>query len=273
MRSDLPLDKFTFITKKLGNIDYSATCGTSCWKGSRVGVFKVPIITTTDEHGNESETIDRNNTNPEFVGEYEYNFCFDPALFFAFKRSGHWFALYSKDYTASRVMRIFQDESGKWTFEDWCGEERNNSGFCPVEFYVPDLHDSAPVDHMDYFDPCDLEVDEEKIELGDIIRTYKINYGFVSGCHWGDDSSNKLQLIDLSQIENKILKREDRFGYLELPNIPIVQLINVKCSAYICGYNRRIIKISGLQYDLDSGELLAEHLKIATKNKKLKEST
>jgi hypothetical protein len=33
---------------------------------------------------------------------------------------------------------------------------------------------------------------------------------------WGDDSSWKLQYLDLSQIRQGIIHRDDRFGYVEL---------------------------------------------------------
>lgn len=41
-------------------------------------------------------------------------------------------------------------------------------------------------------------------------------FGFVAGCVWGDDSSWKIQHLDLSNPENGV-KRDDRFGYIELP--------------------------------------------------------
>lgn len=43
-------------------------------------------------------------------------------------------------------------------------------------------------------------------------------FGFVSGCIWGDDSSWKIQFLDLTQAEKGIVKREERFGYIELPS-------------------------------------------------------
>jgi hypothetical protein len=43
-------------------------------------------------------------------------------------------------------------------------------------------------------------------------------YGFIAGCIWGDDSSWKIQYLDLSQADKGIIKRDDRFGYIELPS-------------------------------------------------------
>jgi hypothetical protein len=36
------------------------------------------------------------------------------------------------------------------------------------------------------------------------------------GCVWGDDSTWKIQYLDLSQAEYGIIRRDDRFGYVEL---------------------------------------------------------
>ena len=43
-------------------------------------------------------------------------------------------------------------------------------------------------------------------------------HAFVAGCHWGDDSSWKIQYIDVSRIDEGIIVRDDRFGYIELPS-------------------------------------------------------
>lgn len=42
--------------------------------------------------------------------------------------------------------------------------------------------------------------------------------GFVAGCIWGDDSSGKVQVVDLSNVAANIIAREARFGYCELPD-------------------------------------------------------
>lgn len=41
------------------------------------------------------------------------------------------------------------------------------------------------------------------------------DFGFLCGCHWGDDFW-KVQYLDLSQVQQWIVRREERFGYLEL---------------------------------------------------------
>lgn len=43
------------------------------------------------------------------------------------------------------------------------------------------------------------------------------NFGFVGGCMWGDDGSMKLQFLDLREVDKGIIKRDERFGYRDLP--------------------------------------------------------
>ena len=73
--------------------------------------------------------------------------------------------------------------------KDLCGEEPHDEGFCPIEFYVP----------------------------FDLSKGFNGQFGFVSGAVWADDSSSKLEFLDLSRIEEGVFKREARFGYIELP--------------------------------------------------------
>jgi len=74
-------------------------------------------------------------------------------------------------------------------------EEAKSHGFCPVGYKVPFS-------------------DNEEAGRGDGLNG---QFGFVSGCVWGDDCSWKLQYLDLSRIDEGIIQRDDRFGYVELP--------------------------------------------------------
>lgn len=38
----------------------------------------------------------------------------------------------------------------------------------------------------------------------------------MAGCVWGDDSSWKIQYLDLSHADEGVIKREERFGYIEM---------------------------------------------------------
>jgi hypothetical protein len=115
------------------------------------------------------------------VGSFERNY----ALMAAFKPfvgiDGGLYALYSSDYTATRVMSLPD-------CRDLGGEDQSSFGFCPVEYFVP----------------CNPPLGLDG------------SFGFVAGCIWGDDSSWKVQFLDLSRVAEGVLVRDDRFGYLEL---------------------------------------------------------
>ena len=74
-------------------------------------------------------------------------------------------------------------------------------------------------EYDNYYTDCDLSTDEFNKEMlrEEFVSLNYCNFGFLCGCVWGDDTSWKLRYIDLSQIPNKVLKIEDKFGYWELP--------------------------------------------------------
>jgi hypothetical protein len=45
------------------------------------------------------------------------------------------------------------------------------------------------------------------------------DFGFVWGCVWGDDSSWKVQYLDLSDVRNGAIRRDERFGYVQLATV------------------------------------------------------
>jgi hypothetical protein len=79
------------------------------------------------------------------------------------------------------------------TSRDAAGEEPDMHGFCPVDFHVPYLHKRV------------------------VAAGYAGLFGFVAGCIWGDDSSWKIQYLDLSRVSEGVLVREERFGYIAIP--------------------------------------------------------
>lgn len=135
------------------------------------------------------------------VGRYDRNYgllrTFEP-----FRQRGRDYALISPNYTATSVMDL---RSG----EIVAAEQPSSGGFCPVGFYVPDW--------------WDIHQRAEKYGTLPGSRGWSQDYewpsgefGFVWGCVWGDDSSWKVQYLDLSHVENGSLTREERFGYLIL---------------------------------------------------------
>ena len=119
-----------------------------------------------------------------------------------FRQGERDFALVSPDYTTTAVLDLSNGEIV-------AGEEPNPGGFCPVGFYVPDWWDL----HQGSILPGSMHwSDDHEWPTGDL--------GFVWGCVWGDDSSWKVQYLDLSGVQNGVLHRDDRFGYVKLAAHP-----------------------------------------------------
>ena len=96
------------------------------------------------------ENIDGKKTE---IGQYQRNLPGFYNTFYPFVKNGLWYALYSRDYTATRVMSLP-------SCKDLGGEEPDSGGFCPVDFYVP------------------YEI-ENVINAGEAGK-----FGFVAGCIW-----------------------------------------------------------------------------------------
>jgi hypothetical protein len=160
------------------------------------------------------------------IGEYIRGYhSFSIETFHPFQLDGIWYALYSDEYTATKIAKLTGG------FQYWCGEEPSENGFCPTEFYVPKLYFYKDEEPIQYSSPHKYP-DIEPVEM---IYT---RYGFISGCHWGDDSSWKLRYIDLSDIHNKNFKIEEKFGRLEL-----CEDRSLKDSIYIDEYESGMIQI------------------------------
>lgn len=183
------------------------------WHGLRVGVFR------------------RENDSDVQVGEYERNY---PSLFHTFApfhAGGRDLALYSPHYTCTRLLELP-------SCRDIGGEEPHSLGFCPTDFFVPYFIDLAShagdqpsrrrrkqLPTREELAPRTIPVTytypEGRIEYHHEAPIGPLTYhpfGFVAGCVWGDDSSWKLQYLDLSQAAVGVLRREERFGYVELPD-------------------------------------------------------
>lgn len=127
------------------------------------------------------------------LGSYERNYSSMYNTFEPFEQNGKHYALISSDYTTTSVLSL-PDCKIIATEGDW-----NCWGFCPTGFYVPAVGDKRV-----YF-----ENDKAKANM-------QGNFGFVCGCVWGDDGSWKVQFLDLSEIEQGKVIRDDRLGYVEL---------------------------------------------------------
>lgn len=134
---------------------------------------------------------------PEKVCEFERNYdllhTFDP-----FRQGGREFALISAQYTGTSVLDL---ATGRVIAE----EPISPTGFCPVGFYVPDwwdVHDGSIIPGSEYWHA------DREWPTG--------QFGFVWGCVWGDDGSWKVQYLDLTGIKDGVIRRDERFGYVEL---------------------------------------------------------
>lgn len=157
------------------------------------------------------------------IGSYERNYAaFAETTFYPFHLDDRWYALYSTSYTATRVMSLPD-------CRDLGGEEPHAQGFCPVEYYVPRFRPYVMTDKIgrtargrQFDNRPDPEDDKDTVHRYDCRYDrgpwQLLSTGFVRGCIWGDDSSWKLELLDLSRTAEGIIRREARFGYVELPD-------------------------------------------------------
>jgi hypothetical protein len=186
------------------------------------GVMSALCVEVLDADGQTVATYDRN---------YSHLFrTFEP-----FRQGERMFALISQDYTATAVLDL---TTGKVI----ATEEPSAWGFCPTGFCVPDWWDL----HSGSVLPGSLHWNADyEFPRGD--------FGFVWGCIWGDDSSWKVQYLDLSRIEQGEIRRDDRFGYLELATHPKLDAKEfIHCS---CEDGKRSVTFSLLKsFDLDSGK-------------------
>lgn len=170
--------------------------------------------------------------------------------FFHFQKSERHFALYSAHTTATRLMELFPCEN-RWV--DLSGEEESAGGFCPVEFYVPELLDSISKDRFnpsEVLPGCLVREDLEEKEFLEIIHPPK--FGLVAGCVWMDEHYMKIQYLDLSKVEDGIFTRDDRFGRIMLARgTKLRDVVSNEFDILIAGK----IHIATVQeYELDTGK-------------------
>ena len=195
----------------------------SSWTNFRItevdtsGLFEVPSLPTPRERYSIAVEVTKSRTVGErevpravrvdiregerVVASYERNYAmlrtFEP-----FRQGDRDYALISPDYTATSVVDL---QTGQIV----AAEEPNSWGFCPVGFYVPDWWDvHTRTTKAGTLPGSGRWTSDHEWPTGD--------FGFVWGCVWGDDSSWKVQYLDLSAIAEGVLQREERFGYVML---------------------------------------------------------
>lgn len=143
--------------------------GEKYWNSLEIGVFQSHL----DEETKEELAY-------YMIGTYKRNYSAFYNTFFPFERDGVWYALYSRDYTCTRVMKLPE-------CIDIGGEDPESCGFCPVDYYVPKVKDVY------------------------------MPFGFIAGCIWGDDGSFKIEFVDLRRVSEGVIKRDSRMGYIAIP--------------------------------------------------------
>jgi hypothetical protein len=72
---------------------------------------------------------------------------------------------------------------------------------------------------------------------------------------WGDDTSWKIQFLDLSRLNEKVLVRDDRFGYIELLGDAESLPDAIDCSGYFPSEDWHKIRIScAADFDMRESE-------------------
>jgi hypothetical protein len=236
-----PAPYYAKVTEPISN-------GGSYWNSLRVGIFQRPEADTKVK-GYTTPIISETDVQ---VGEYVRNYSSLMRTFHPFQLRGKWYALYSKDYTATRIMSLPD-------CKDLGGEEREQWGFCPTDYWVPGLHyiqsvcdpgcprEKTETHKPDFTKACTCTIVHDPDTCPQVNKTLKEKltntsrpctckerwaefyekhhiwhfpdrvHGFMAGCVWGDDSSWKIQYLDLSRADEGIIKREERFGYIEMP--------------------------------------------------------
>lgn len=212
--------------------------------------YTTKVITKESKKGCWNTTVIEIYDGDKKIGKYKRNYPhYGEETFHPFQIDNKWYALYSKRYDETRVMTLPN-------CKDWCGETAEHAGFCPTEFYVPEYkkfnYDNGKgltFEYHDFGNDIDEECDRENYTLDYVKST---PFAFLSGCHWGDDSSWKIQYLDLSQVPKKILKRDSRFGYLEMcGDMTLKESIDMEHWEEDCG----IVTINSKKtYDIETGK-------------------
>ena len=182
------------------------------------------------------EIVDKSGS---IVASYERNYPSMFRTFEPFRQGDRMLALISEHYTSSTLIDLS-------TGEVIAAEEPSATGFCPVGFYVPD-----------WWDIHDGSILPGSTGWRDSLELPRGEFGFVWGCIWGDDTSWKVQYLDLTKVGDGKIQRDDRFGYVELASHPDLDAKEfIDCSFYggKCQVTFSVLE----SYDVESGKRASE---------------
>lgn len=153
------------------------------------------------------------------IGEFQRNYpSYGVSTFAPFQRNGQWYALYAPRYTGLQVMRLPD-------CTPLGGEACGGNGFCPVEVWVPTYQERLRKGYTEEELQKYPKANWGWLSQDSISREYDQglwkpdspilfeDFALVTGCIWGDDNSWKLELRDLSQAAEGILKSVPGWGY------------------------------------------------------------
>jgi len=194
------------------------------------------------------------------IGQYERNHPgWAKETFEPFEADGIWYALYSPNYTSTRLMSLP-------ACEDLGGEEPSSGGFCPVELYVPRYRKVLRRNRLDgrEMENWLFETNATAPAVADTVdygydSTFgpwqSLTTGFVAGCIWGDDSSWKLEVFDLSKVGAGQITRSARFGHLQLAR-GVSLSDSLQFDSHLPDYELRATIVRQERRDVASGQLI-----------------
>lgn len=206
------------------------------------------------------------------VGSYVRNYASLFNTFHHFTVNDIDYALYSPNYTGTRILKLPE-------CQDIGGEPTDSMGFCPTDYYVPSYIDREWLDENDR--PYRTRVNDPKgnsferymvkryrFEPGSTNRievekpSYPVSphryhpFALVAGCVWGDDSTWKIQYLDLANADRGVVRRDGRFGYIILPEqLSLRQAVEIDWDAEDESDPDRIVRIAVVEkFNLITGQ-------------------
>lgn len=168
-----------------------------------------------------SQTIEIFDASDLKLGSFERNYhSYGVETFVPFELNGKQYALYSESYSEMAVMSLPSCLPIPLDMES----RKNLHGMCVAEAYIPTYKNNpsfkfsssnkdgteTKYDVQVYYSEINLKETENEEETKDLPLLYH-DFGFVAGCYWGDDTSWKINILDLSRIE------EGKLNYFEFP--------------------------------------------------------
>lgn len=125
------------------------------------------------------------------IYSYKRNYrSYGTSAWYPFKYEDKWYSFISPSYTSFKVLEM---DTGNIV-----AELKNNSNFCPINFYVPAWYPEDNIVYKDYeFSDKDDFEDDFIFDIG------KLNYlhtGFVCGVWWGADYEWLVYKIDIPTL-------------------------------------------------------------------------